>query len=1017
MTKQIEEKPFSADDVATLVAQYYNLKVIVKPLPGELDYNYYLQDNGGQKLLLKISNWEEQCKNLELQNELIKFLGRKQTFLKIPGLISSRFGKEIEVIKDQAERDRFVRLFTWVEGRPLATVNPHTPNLLLKLGIVCGCLCKSLTDFDHPAAHRFIKWDPSQAEWVKAHLNDFTEKQGDLVNYFYSLFETIALPKLPELRKSVNYNDANDYNVLVSYNLENPEIPGVIDFGDITYTHTINELAIAIAYGAMHKSDPLTAACHIVKGFNKEFELTDDELNVLFSLVCTRLLISVVCSRISQKERPQNSYLQISDQSAWDLLIQWKDVNPSLAHFRFREACGKEPCPLRANFNVWLLNKRFTNIIQPEVGDFSFKFFDQGVGSLELGGTENIESRKRLGAHISSLVSQNRMAVGIGRYNEIRPFYITDAYKEESDNGPVWRTVHIGLDVFMPESTEVLAPLDGVVYSVTNHVKGRNYGATIVLQHRVSADLTFYTLYGHLSESSLCKVKYGQKIKQGERVGEIGSSLECDNFPTHLHFQIMLDMLGNTWDFPRVIAPDQRRTWLSVCPDPGFLLGLGKDDNGTFLSEDIIAYRKKHLGKNLSVSYKTPLKMLRGMGEYLIDDRGKKFLDTVNNVAHVGHENSRVVKAGQRQMAVLNTNTRYLHDNIISFAEAILSTMPKRLSVVYVVNSGSEANELALRLAKNHTGAKDMIVVETGYHGNTNACVDISSYKFDGPGGKGALPHIHVVPMPDSFRGLYKLNETNAGKSYAVHIKNAVDRIQRDGRGIAGFICESVLSCGGQIPLPDGYLKAAYQYVRDSGGVCIADEVQTGCGRAGNYFWAFEEHNVVPDIVTIGKPIGNGHPLGVVVTTEAISDSFYNGMEYFNTFGGNPVSCAIGLEVLNVIRDEGLQQNASEIGTYLKSKLLDLKTQHPIIGDVRGPGLFIGIDLIDNIELLEPATKKASYLVNRMMESGILMSTDGPFNNVLKIKPPIIFNKQNADFLIDNLNRVLNEDFIKNSKQ
>ncbi|MEQ9209411.1 MAG: aminotransferase class III-fold pyridoxal phosphate-dependent enzyme, partial [Pseudomonadales bacterium] len=238
------------------------------------------------------------------------------------------------------------------------------------------------------------------------------------------------------------------------------------------------------------------------------------------------------------------------------------------------------------------------------------------------------------------------------------------------------------------------------------------------------------------------------------------------------------------------------------------------------------------------------LMMQRGYKQYLYETDGRKYLDTVNNVAHVGHEHPRVVKAGQQQMAVLNTNTRYLHKNIVEFTKKLLSTMPDSLSVAYVVNSGSEANELALRIAKTYTQQKDMVVVEVGYHGNTNACVDISSYKFDRKGGNGAPEHIHVVPIPDTYRGIYR-DKTDAGKQYASHIKEAIKKVKSQGKGIAGFICESVLSCGGQIVLPDGYLKEAYAHIREAGGVCITDEVQTGCGRAGEYFWAFESQGVV----------------------------------------------------------------------------------------------------------------------------------------------------------------------------
>ncbi|TAE58323.1 MAG: aminotransferase class III-fold pyridoxal phosphate-dependent enzyme, partial [Bacteroidetes bacterium] len=361
------------------------------------------------------------------------------------------------------------------------------------------------------------------------------------------------------------------------------------------------------------------------------------------------------------------------------------------------------------------------------------------------------------------------------------------------------------------------------------------------------------------------------------------------------------------------------------------------------------------------------------------------------------------------QMAVLNTNTRYLHPAILDFTEELLATLPPELSVLHVVNSGSEANELALRMAQAVTGQKDMIALEIGYHGNTNGCIAISSYKFDGKGGKGKPEHTQIVPLPDPFRGLYQGEDT--GARYAAHVQEAVDAIHAKGRGVAGYIAESIVSCGGQIELPEGYLAQAYAIARKAGAVCIADEVQVGFGRVGRHFWGFELQGVVPDIVTMGKPVGNGHPLGVVACTRAVADAFANGMEYFNTFGGNPVSCAIGLEVLRVIREEGLQENAFRVGEFLKAELNALKPRFPLIGDVRGQGFFLGMELVEPGKV--PATAKTAYLADRMKRHGILMSVDGPQNNVLKIKPPMCFSMENAEMLLRYLEKVMGEDVMR----
>jgi 4-aminobutyrate aminotransferase-like enzyme len=798
--------------------------------------------------------------------------------------------------------------------------------------------------------------------------------------------------------------------VLVSHDVNDPKVPGVIDFGDVVYTHTVNELAVAAAYAIMDKPNPLQAACQIVEGYHSEYQLTDDELSVLYTLIGTRLLISVVCSELNRLEHPENVYLQISDRPAWDLLAKWMGIAPQLAYYSFRNACGLEPCLQSEKFATWA-KKKFEKMTMPCVhGPI---WLDLSVGSLELGTMSEILNDESLNRKISSLVSLNGN-LAFGKYNEARAIYASPAYEQQLNDGLTWRTIHIGLDFFCSEGSEVKAVMDGTVHSYADNNAYRDYGPTIILEHRAGDDLIFYSLYGHLSRSSLHSLSIGKEIKAGEKIGTVGPHAENGNWTPHLHFQIMLDMLGRVGDFPGVCTPDDASTWRSICPDPWLLLtGKNSPEEKSISREEIVSFRQQHIGKNLSISYKKPLKMLRGAGQYLIDDSGKRYLDTVNNVAHVGHENARVVAAGQNQMAVLNTNTRYLHENLVKFSEAIIATMPPELNVVFAVNSGSEANELAMRIAKTYTNQNDMIVSQIGYHGNTNGCIDISSYKFDRKGGKGKPDHVHIIPIPDTYRGIYRSEEGDVGSKYASHVKQAIDVMQSQNKKPAALIIESVISCGGQVELPKNFLRESYEYTRAAGAVCIADEVQTGCGRAGDHFWAFQEHGVVPDIVTIGKPIGNGHPLGVVVTTQKMADAFKNGMEYFNTFGGNPVSCAIGLEVLRVVKDEMLQQNAKVVGQYLKNGLRSLMKDFQIIGDVRGPGLFIGFELVKNRLTKEPATEQANYFANRMRDKGILMSTDGPYDNVLKIKPPVIFSRANADFLLEHIQAVLTEDVMK----
>ena len=423
--------------------------------------------------------------------------------------------------------------------------------------------------------------------------------------------------------------------------------------------------------------------------------------------------------------------------------------------------------------------------------------------------------------------------------------------------------------------------------------------------------------------------------------------------------------------------------------------------------DSIQVLREIHLAPSFSLSYTDPLHIVRGEGQYLYDADGKQYLDAVNNIQHVGHCHPKVAAAATAQYQKLNTNTRYLDETIVNYAQALTDKLPDGLDICFFTNSGSEANDLALRIARHVTQSKETIVLDAAYHGNLSSLIEISPYKHDGPDGSGAPDFVHTIPMPDPFRGKYRGEES--GKEYANEVQIAIDKIQESGKRVSVFIAESLMGCGGQLVPPRGFLKESFQKVSKAGGLCIADEIQIGFGRMGDHFWGFETQGIVPDIVTVGKSMGNGHPLSAVVTTKAIAEEINNGMEYFNSFGGNPVSCAVGHAVLNVIEEEGLQQNAKDVGFYLKSLLNELKEKYSIIGDVRGFGLFLGIELVRDPESLEPADKEADQIVNSMKEKGILISTDGPDHNVLKIKPPLVFAKDNAIQLVETLNGVLNE--------
>jgi 4-aminobutyrate aminotransferase-like enzyme len=426
-------------------------------------------------------------------------------------------------------------------------------------------------------------------------------------------------------------------------------------------------------------------------------------------------------------------------------------------------------------------------------------------------------------------------------------------------------------------------------------------------------------------------------------------------------------------------------------------------------TETLLDARRRLLGPSLSVSYRTPLHIVRGEGTYLYDADGRAYLDCVNNVAHVGHAHPRVVEAGAAQMRVLNTNTRYLHETVLRYAERLTALLPGHLEVAYFTNSGSEANELALRIARTATGRPDVATVDVAYHGNTQRLVEISPYKFAGPGGAGQRDDVQVVPLPDGYRGAHRGTDRGTADAYLGEARTVLDDAAASGHAAGAVIAEAIPSVAGQVVPPKGWLAGLFDAARAVGAVPIADEVQVGFGRVGVDTWAFGAGDAVPDIVTVGKPIGNGHPLGAVVTTRAIADAFANGMEYFNTFGGNPVSAAIGLAVLDVIQDEGLREHARVTGERLLGGLRELSTRHEGIGDVRGLGLFVGIELVRDRATREPDAAVARELANRAAERGVLLSTDGPDHNVMKIKPPLVFSDGDADRLIETVDEVLTE--------
>ncbi|HEX5475830.1 MAG TPA: aminotransferase class III-fold pyridoxal phosphate-dependent enzyme [Vicinamibacterales bacterium] len=991
-----------------VVRELYGIEASASTLPSERDQNFFCANARGERFTLKIANATESRALLEAQNAAMAHAA--PTGL-CPRPLPSRAGRDIESIPNDAGASLFVRVLTWIPGVPLGRVPRRSPALLDDLGRRVGDLDRALAGFDHPAAHRDFHWDLASGAAAirqRAALVGTAEVRALVLRVAEDADRHAAAQAA--LRRSVVHNDLNDYNVLVNDDGEldgrHQRVTGILDFGDMVYDATVADLAVAIAYAILGSRDPLGAAAAVVQGYHRAFPLEDAEVGELWRLVRLRLAMSVAIAADQMRQRPGDPYLAISQSAVERMLPVLMNTPPALAEARFRYACGWPVSRTSAS-----ALRRLASASPGPLLDIDLAtpiVLDLSVASPLVEGDPRANAEPRLTPRLEMATTApgRAGAVAIGRYGEPRLLYTSPLFGTPLDEP---RTIHLGIDLFAPAGTSVFVPLAGVVHAFADNAAALDYGPVVIVAHATDAG-TFYTLYGHLSRTSLRALRAGQRLEAGERVGWIGSAGENGGWTPHLHFQVLLELLDLGTDVPGVCRASERRFWTAVSPDPSALARLPA--SASVAPADVaetVAARRRHVGGSVRLSYREPLRAARGWMQYLFDASGRRYLDAYNNVPHVGHAHPAVVETAAAQMRVLNTNTRYATGLLARYAERLAGTLPDPLSVCFFVNSGSEANELALRLARTHTGQRDVIVLDGAYHGNTTTLAAMSPYKFNGPGGRGAPEWVYVASLPDVYRGPYKKDDPEAGMRYAASVAERIADLRDRGGGLAAYIAESAPSVGGQIVLPPGYLPAVYHHVRAAGGVCVADEVQTAYGRMGTHFYAFEAQHVVPDIVVLGKPIGNGHPIGAVVTTREIAGSFDDGMEFFSTFGGNTVSCAVGIAVLDVVEREGLQGHAQRVGERLLGGLRDLAARHALIGDVRGSGLFVGVELVRDRETLEPAAAEAAFITNRLRDDGILVGTEGACGDVIKIRPPMPFDERNADEFIEAFDRILTE--------
>ena len=1036
---------FSEEEAALLVLNHWGVDGRARECPSERDRVFEISDGAADRAAdgapvgsgvigyLKVSNRLEDRAVLEEEASMLAALSESQACFTLPHWrpVPGDAADAPQLLEHTVDgHSHFVRLLEPVPGIPLDRFRPHGPELRRQIGRFAGIFDRSSSRV--AGADRPMIWDLRGAAALIAENPGSIRGPGrrGILGRILERYAAVVEPRVGELRESLIYNDANPANIHVDPGRMKdgaPHLVGVVDFGDVIRSWTVANLAVACAYASFGTRDPVAAFCDVASGYVAERELAEAEADVLYELARLRLALSVTVSSARGAQEPDNDYLLVSQAPAWKVLERLDGTPSNLGRYRLREACGHPPCPSTERVIAALARVApdAAPVLDPDPRSAPLVTLDLSVESGDDGGTFDPTDQAAFSQHLFDQMRDAGASVGIGRYDEARWWYTGEAFRTPGNEMDEWRSIHLGVDLFAEPGTPVLAPLGGHVVSVHDNGERLDYGPTVILEHELEADtadgegpVRFRTLYGHLSAESLTAVAPGSVVEAGRTIGWLGAPPGNGDWAPHLHFQIFVDPLGYEGTFPGVAAPRAREVWTALSPDPNHLLRLPVEATARRPRShaDLVGDRNRRLGPSLSLSYRRPLHIVRGRGTWLYDIEGQPFLDCVNNVAHVGHSHPRVNEAARRQMAALNTNTRYLHEAILQYTDRLTSLFPAPLDMCFLVCSGTEANELALRMARTHTGKVGAVVLDGAYHGNSSSVVNLSPYKFNGPGGKGLRPWVRMAPMPDTFRGHHRGPDDEVAPLYAAYVGEAARALETEPTwfgdrppGAAAFFHESILSCGGQIPLPAGYLAASYAAAREHGAVCVADEVQVGFGRVGSHFWAFEEHGVVPDIVTLGKPIGNGHPLAAVVTTREIAESFANGMEYFNTYGGNPVSCAIGLAVLDVIEEEGLRENAAVVGKRLLEGLEYLRDRHGPVGDARGRGLFTGIEFVREGDDLEPAPDLADAAVQRMRDRGILLSTDGPDHNVIKVKPPLVFSEADADLLVSNLDEILSE--------
>ncbi len=950
----------SATDAVAIARDHFGRTVTATALGSQQDANFLLRGVAGDPVgVLKVANPAFGRVEIEAQDAAA-------TFLAGVGLRAARNITPIAEIPDGAGGILFGRIIDFLDGGTLSGDGYVPSHRWAALGALVGRAGAALAGFDHPGLQRTLQWDLRHADRTIELLARYVAEPSrrHLVQTAAAdAWRTVA-GLAADLPTQAIHGDITDDNVVCASD-EGQYPDGIIDFGDLTHSWAVGELAVTVSSVLRHEGGEPVAALPLIAAFDQVRPLLDVEIAALWPLVVLRAATLVVSGNqqavVDARNAAGNDYAAAALEFEWQIFERAVSVPSDVMTTLIADAVGRPPI-VRTPESAPIL----TGIAADDVALLDFS----ALSDLVDGGAW-IDPECERDAAAQALAAGARAVAT--RYGQPR---LTRSVVLQHDSPA---TVPTGVDVWLADATTMMAPQDGVIETAQDgEVILAGADGVVVLR----------------GQSLRPAVSAGHAVAAGAALATAG--------PGRLWLQIRTGELP----VPAFVRPEYAPGWLGLTHDPAPLLGRMPEAGADEGAGDLVRRRERALAGVQEQYYRRPPRIERGWREYLCAVDGRSYLDMVNNVAAIGHGHPDLADAVARQWRRLNTNSRFNYGAIADFSQRLAATLPDPLDTVFLVNSGSEAVDLALRLAMATTGRHDVVAVAEAYHGWTYATDAISTSVADNPNALTTRPPwVHTVTSPNSYRGEHR--GAAAGK-YADEAVARIETLVAEGHSPAAFICEPFYGNAGGIALPDGYLPAVYEAVRAAGGLAIADEVQVGYGRLGRWFWGFQGQQVVPDIVTVAKSMGNGQPLGAVITTRAIADAYRSQGYFFSSAGGSPVSCVVGLTVLDVIEREGLQHNALVVGDHLRARLIELATRHPLIGAVHGCGLYMGVELVRDPVTLEPAVAETAAICERMRELGIIVQPTGDRMNVLKMKPPMCLSIASADFFADTLERVLN---------